>query len=647
MLLAYMLLIIAVLGASVGAIVLRADPRRWDNRIFAMMCFVDAISEAIRGYELLHGHPLTATYVLRVCHIGSIVIAYFTIEFAYSFPNNRQLPTKARIPVALGTLATIALSLHPATLPTFGPLSTFYYFFPYFTATLVLLFKNQRALQPGASALGIRLVMLSIALRWVSGMLAFGIAKFISTPFFELMLFFDATFAIFVCYVLLAYAILHFQLFRVRGFLADVVLYGGFALVMLSVLAFLVDITLERAAGPIERRVLLTLAGLVPLAIFWLGHRLLPQIEERILHPIDPHRAKMKDALARIVEDTSGKLDPSEIIASVETVLDELSEGTCKYVEGAKLEPALATQLAGMIDSHLRRGARDESEVLIPVRRGVSIFGALIIKSTERLDRDSVSTAVSIGNHLALKLENYALFSEMLELKSELVEASRLAALGQFAAGIAHDIRTPLTSVQMNVQILRGKVNLPPDDMEYFDIALDELKRLNCNISELLDYAKPVQVKKTPVDLREMVEDAARGVEHLFSDRGLELKKEHEADLPPVLVDPSRLRQVLLNLLDNAAQASLQGGAIVLRTRRAEEARIALDVCDSGKGIEPAHLAKIFEPFFTTKADGTGLGLAIAQKLVRAHGGEIKVTSTVGKGSTFTVTLPSIQIVTA
>jgi signal transduction histidine kinase len=618
MILAYLLIVLAVLGGSVALIVLRGDPKRWDNRVFAAMLLVDALTELLRGVEMFRGQQLTDAAVLHSCHVGSIIVAYFTIEFVYSYPFDRRMPRRARWPLMFFTLLTAIAAVHPALRSTFAPWTTYFYFLPYFAATLVLLFRNHQRLEHNEQIIGIRFVMLAVALRWVSAMSTFAVARNISPEAFGTMVLLDATIAMFGAYVLLAYAILHFQLFRVRGFLADVILYGGMALVILSVLGFFVELSLETARGPLELRIMLTALGLLPLAIVSFVRRMLPKIEERILHPIDPQRARMKDALAKVLEETSGKIDDQEIITRVEAILSDLTFGSVRFVEA----PALDARHA------------------IAVQRGNTTFGTLVLDAA-KLDRDVLQTAARIADHLALKLENYKLFTQMLELKGELEEATRLAALGHFAAAIAHDIRTPLTSVQMNVQILRGKVDLPPDDMEYFDIALDELKRLNGNISELLDYAKPVQVKKSPLDLRELVEDAAKGVEPLLSDKHVEITKEHEADLPHVLGDASRIRQVLLNLLDNAANACAQGGGILLRTRRAGEERIALEVCDSGKGIEPAHLTKIFEPFFTTRADGTGLGLAIAQKLVRAHGGEIKVTSTLGRGSTFTIVLPA------
>jgi two-component system, NtrC family, sensor histidine kinase HydH len=223
---------------------------------------------------------------------------------------------------------------------------------------------------------------------------------------------------------------------------------------------------------------------------------------------------------------------------------------------------------------------------------------------------------------------------------SELHDARRLAALGQFAAAIAHDIRTPLTSISMNVQILRRKLQLSDDDREHFDIALEELTRLDRSVAEILDFAKPVKLTAAAVDVGELIEATGRQLGRVLSGRGVAVEIEPTAPLT-VHGDPQRLRQILTNLVDNAANASRPGAAVTLRAAATPDHQIAIEVEDHGKGIGADDLPRIFEPFFTTRPDGTGLGLAIVHKLVRAHGGDIKVRSAVGAGSTFTITLPA------
>lgn len=676
--------LLGVLGVALSIIIVRADPRRWDNRIFAAMCLVDATTATIRAAHLFDTGSLLDTPLLRTCLFSSIITAYLTVEFAYSYPFSRQLPARPRAAVLGVTILAIILSLHPRTAAWFGVNSTLVYFLPYCLITLHLLARNLRELSGRTASLragelaspapadhptgrdvsGIPIVMLSLAGRWLSAMFTYAIAKRVGPELFSAAIHFDATAAIFLSYALFAYALLRYHLFRVRGALAEAIVYGGAVAGGIAILGLAVDLALA-TRGPMVQRAALVAIALLPSGLIAIGRWLLPKLEERILFPIDPRRALARGVLEGLVHRTSGKLAPEELLGATLAAASEVTGGPVFFLRGPAfpadsgatpgqaapvLSPHVARHLSGLETNRVHRAAIPRldaaaaqeldalpGELLFAVRRGEHLFGALV--AAGEVDRAAVLTTGTLADHLGLKLENYGLFAEMLRLRSELEETKRLAALGAFAAAVAHDLRTPLTSVLMNVQILRGKARLPPDDMEYFDIALEELRRVNGHISELLDYAKPVQVKPAAVDLSELAEDAAKGLGPILSERQLSLVREY-AEVPHVLADPGRLRQVVLNVLENAAQASSPGGSIHLRTRR-QNGHIELEVADRGRGISEENLPKIFEPFFTTRPDGTGLGLAIAQKLVRAHGGEIRVQSTVGQGTTFTILLPA------
>jgi two-component system sensor histidine kinase HydH len=230
--------------------------------------------------------------------------------------------------------------------------------------------------------------------------------------------------------------------------------------------------------------------------------------------------------------------------------------------------------------------------------------------------------------------------TDRVRLAQELEESRRLASLGAFAAAIAHDIRTPLTSIQMNVQILRSRAELQDSDREYLDIAQDEIARLTRSVGEILEYARPLTLSLAQEDLGELVDDLARSVTTLYAERGVEVRVARDTADPCVAsVDVTRLRKALLNLLDNAVDATEAGGAVTLRLS-ADAGAVTLAVEDRGRGIAPENLSRVFDPFFTTRPDGTGLGLAIARKVVRAHEGTLEVESDPDRGTRFTLTLP-------
>ncbi|HET9990334.1 MAG TPA: ATP-binding protein, partial [Kofleriaceae bacterium] len=325
--------------------------------------------------------------------------------------------------------------------------------------------------------------------------------------------------------------------------------------------------------------------------------------------------------------------EPTTAIAEATRRISVMADGgTVTWLPFARLEPDLAESLRTGEPSRLAKSSG--ACFAVPALGGDgALVGAFQIGGGT-IDRDTYMVARDLGARVALSVERHAAVTE-------LEDARRLAALGQFAAAIAHDIRTPLTSISLNVQILRQKLALPDDDREHLDIALEELGRLDKSVAEILDFAKPVKLVPQTIDVGELIETTTRKLTPVLSEKGLALHCEPSAaTLPSVQGDPQRLRQVLVNLVDNAADASSAGGAVTVRAKTAD-ARIAIEIEDHGRGIDADDLPRIFEPFFTTRPDGTGLGLAICHKVIRAHGGDIQVRSTQGGGSTFTVLLPA------
>jgi signal transduction histidine kinase len=616
-------LVIAVLGMSFAIVIYRAD-RRLDNRLFALLAGGDALVTLYRALEELAGHTLDEIPVMRLCGVGSVVLSYLSMEFAHSFPRNRPAPTWLRLTYGLASLGAIGLMVLGPTTSWFAPRVTYFYFLPGLFVISTLLIRNYRALRgEGGARAGVRMVMIAFGLRWTFAVATFGIAARISPEVFSVSLLLESTLAVLLSYMLMGTAIVRNSLFRVRGVMAEVIIYTTFLLLVLGATGAAVEAALRFTDGAVGKRIALIAASCIPVAAALVGFWMRGPLAEYLLLRMDRRRALRKEVLARVLRTPAA--GAAALVAQVQEALVEVTQGGAARF----LPPAAVPAGAGTAEY-----TRDpDGALLVPVRSGDTLHGALVVEGGE-IDRDTIVTATALAGQLGLRLENQALFAE-------LEESRRLATLGSFAAAIAHDIRTPLTSVQMNVQILRGKSGaLPPDDMEYFDIALAELRRLNAHVSELLDYAKPVRLDASSCDLREVADEAARSLSPLLEEKELSVEREHAAALPAVNADARRLRQVLQNLIDNAARASQPGGSIVVRTR-SEGGKVSIEVCDRGKGMAPDDLAHIFEPFFTTRTDGTGLGLAIVQKLVRAHAGEVLVRSAPGHGSTFTVVLPA------
>lgn len=244
-------------------------------------------------------------------------------------------------------------------------------------------------------------------------------------------------------------------------------------------------------------------------------------------------------------------------------------------------------------------------------------------------------------------LINFQDVTQVKRMEENLKKADKLAAIGELAARIAHEIRNPLAAVSGSVQLIAQSDSVADRDRRLFDIVLRETERLNDLISDFLNYARPSVPEKQPVDLHSLV---AEIVTLADSDRrftAVRIENLVPAGLRPEL-DPAQFRQVLWNLLVNSADAMPRGCEITVTSRLIEEVRAGgelrrvhqITIADNGPGMPPDTLTRIFEPFFSTKSGGTGLGLATVYRIVETHGGRISAESVEGKGTVFTIYIP-------
>jgi two-component system sensor histidine kinase PilS (NtrC family) len=220
----------------------------------------------------------------------------------------------------------------------------------------------------------------------------------------------------------------------------------------------------------------------------------------------------------------------------------------------------------------------------------------------------------------------------------------RLAAVGEMAAGIAHEIRNPLASMSGSIQVLRQELPLTEEQAQLMDIVLRESERLNDTIKSFLAYARPQQVTLTRLDIRRVVQDTATLLRN-----SAEVREEHvvAVDLPlqPVWfdADENQVRQILWNLATNGVRAMPAGGRLLMSAKVQQEGgaeELTITIGDEGRGIPPSELDQLFQPFRSSFDKGTGLGLAIVHRIVTDYNGSIQVSSTVGSGTTVRVRLP-------
>ncbi|WP_373045456.1 ATP-binding protein [Vulgatibacter sp.] len=286
--------------------------------------------------------------------------------------------------------------------------------------------------------------------------------------------------------------------------------------------------------------------------------------------------------------------------------------------------------------------------ICIPLLGAERVIGFLNLQDErvpEAYSSDEIALLLEIAEQTATVVENSKLYDRM-------KERDRLAALGEMAAGLAHEIRNPLGAIKGAAQFLDPQ-QLGGEEGEFVQVIIDEVDRLNGVVTQFLDYARPLKSTPHPIDVNDLVERTLRLVQTNLPE-GIEVQAILDRALPRAQSDAEQLKQVIINLVQNAVQAMPGGGRLIISTAAPEEAggfrlrgrgpeMVELRVRDDGPGIPENQRDHIFVPFYTTKEKGTGLGLAISQRIVRSHGGSIGLQSRPGEGTEFVVRLPAVE----
>ncbi|MEI7589756.1 MAG: ATP-binding protein, partial [Deltaproteobacteria bacterium] len=251
-------------------------------------------------------------------------------------------------------------------------------------------------------------------------------------------------------------------------------------------------------------------------------------------------------------------------------------------------------------------------------------------------------TATRYDDH-AIKTAGYIILlndlSEIKALERKLAHSERLALLGTLSAGVAHEIRNPLSSIKGFAIYFRDKYQDDEENKKIADIMCQEIERLNRVITEMLDFARLEKLKEERCDINNIIKHTLNLVEERLFEKNITISCHYEENIPTLFADMDKLKQAFLNLTLNAVEASNNDGMITVTTSVTGK-RVRVDFADTGIGITEETIKNIFEPYYTTKHSGSGLGLAITRRIIEAHNGEIVVTSSVTNGTVFSVFLP-------
>ena len=289
------------------------------------------------------------------------------------------------------------------------------------------------------------------------------------------------------------------------------------------------------------------------------------------------------------------------------------------------LAVALALLFIRQVLEPVKRLAREAS------RQGAGPAGGNEISALSQ----SVRGLIEDVDHTQVELE---------KSRENLLQAEKMALVGKLAAGMAHSIRNPFTSVKMRLFSLNRSLELTEAQEEDFEVISDEIRHIDTIVQNFLEFSRPPKLQLQRISPSTVVDMACQLLEHRVRAYDVGVKIWRGENLPEIEADPDQLKEVLVNLVVNACEAMGNGGRIDIRERLealADQSSAAvIEVSDNGPGISPELKEKVFQPFFTTKEEGTGLGLSIATRIVGEHRGTIDMTSAPGQGTTFVITLP-------
>ena len=341
-------------------------------------------------------------------------------------------------------------------------------------------------------------------------------------------------------------------------------------------------------------------------------------------------------------------LDPEASIVSRSVI-----EKKPYIIPDARMDPRVNPVLKEKFNLH--------SLVVIPLFTKEKALGAIAADHTEpgrRLTQETLDSVMRFAQQAGLAIQNASMYQELKNFsrqmeeriqkttadlrktEAQLIRSEKLAALGQLAAGIAHEIRNPLTSINILIHSLRERLPSENSRQEDLKVIEEEIHRMNEIVDQFLRFAKPSSPFLEKTDVLSIFEETLQLLRPQIEKQRIVVEKEFQA-LPMIQMDPEQMKQAMLNLLLNAIQAMPQGGQLTLSGRNSKEGQwIHLSIEDSGMGISPEDIDKLFDPFFSTKEGGVGLGLSITHRIIDQHHGKIEVESIPEKGTIFTVWLP-------
>jgi len=679
-------------------IVLSSKPRNLAHRLFA--CFVLSFATWNMGELIMISsiNPVNAIFGVRVIFVGLIFAPLFFLHFSFFFPFKRESRwTKGwnffflyLIPVAI--LGTFFLAFR-IDIERFKELKSVFYYGLLFEEPLIfLVFLGLIALFMGVctywgiknliqSLRATRIPRQKLQIKYlIFGIISMAIAGTIinlSNYFLKLgwPIFFLASLYSILVSLFFAIALIRYRLLDIHLLIRGGILYSSVTGLILAIYILIIKNIGETLSQKAYGKSLLVESALILALVF-----LLQPFQRKVGDWLDRffymERVRFRTKLSEFSRTLTELVDLDEVARTtvhfitqtfhVDSVAFFLKNEVGEYCQlvGSPLKEEMEyssqhsflerMESSGMaVDlEHLRENGGDVVEIDDLIEKGWVVVAPFFLKDRllgflllgrKRSEKDytveELELLEAFLNQAALAISRALIYRDMSLKDRQIMQAEKLAAIGELAAGIAHEIRNPLGIITGSAETVRKHEN-PKIRDEMTSYILEESKRINGLINTFLGFARPREPELVSCDLREILGKTLLLLSPSAKTLGVEIKEDITRRPLYVSIDPDQMRQAFMNLGVNALEAMPHGGVLTVAVMENARGRVVVRFSDTGKGIPKEIQAKVFDPFFTTKEGGTGLGLSIAHRIITQHGGDIALEATEKKGSTFTITLP-------
>ncbi|HID95222.1 MAG TPA: GAF domain-containing protein [Candidatus Latescibacteria bacterium] len=688
------------LNVALGLIVLSSNPKRTPNRLFALFAFSFATWN-IGEFTIINSSSETMTlFGARVLLTGLFMFPVFFLHFTYIFPRrfsalldhlrNRVIFYAIPIAVLVLSLTLLQVKVSPKGWSnlfyhSFRPLQPPSFYIPYLVLAFFLalyiswgvrnLFVSLKTTTLARERLQIKYLIFGVTSMIIAGV-AVDLANYslkLGLPLFSLSSLYTILLSLFF-----AIAVIRYRLLDIHILIRSGILYSSLSALMMVIYVLIIKNLGDLIGGATRSRSVLTESLFIILLVLLfqpLKNKVEMLIDRLFYRGKYEYQKKFMDFsealidIANLHELLRGIVN--FVIQTLHTQRAALllrDQGLNSFVPG--YGENIPEEIGVDVDSHLAKSLRlskrpmeyddirermgaDSPDVKLLKRIRASMVVPMMVKDEliaifvlgekslkKRWTVEEINLLTILSNQASIAISRALMYEEVKAKERELMRSEKLAALGELSAGIAHEVRNPLGIISGSAETLKKKIDVKTRD-ELIQFIIDETRRLDGLLSNFLDFARPRRPNLQRCNLLEIAEDSVALISKRARDQGVTVEKDYDRNLPPLLLDPVQIKQVLINLELNALEAMKYNneGTLGIGVKKGN-GRVTIKVSDTGKGVSPEIQQKIYDPFFTTKENGIGLGLSIVHRIVESYGGTISLSSEEGKGTTFFVTLP-------